>query len=126
MKYYLKTVFLIIICLFNLLFLVLFYKRTEKGKQDYHYFKSFKNYMQNFSKWETLPKLNVWGKYLIYSRVLKCNDVLSKGMIVRFNSVKTKAYSSNYIKEKIEFQNQFSNLLKQCFKLSYNAKKNDS
>jgi len=123
---YIPSYFLIIICLFNLLFLVLFYKRTEKGKQDYHYFKSFKNYMQNFSKWETLPKLNVWGKYLIYSRVLRCNDILSKGMIVRFNSVKTKGYSSNYIKEKIEFQNQLSNLLKQCFKLSYNAKKNDS
>ena len=79
---YFSPIITIIICIVSMLYFILFYKRTTKGKEQYYKWNGLRKFMINFNNIseEQLPKIDLWDEYFIYSISLGCNDKLSKNM----------------------------------------------
>ena len=120
---YISLYLLIFLSLISLIFFILFYKRTYKGKKYYKEVKRLKKYLNDFSILEELPNIEDWGKYLVYSNSIGCYEILSKTMINRFNSFDIKKYHNNYIKDKIYIQENIKKEMKNTIKNIYLAKK---
>ena len=57
-------------------------KRTEKANDDYHKWKAFKRFLNDFGKFDDkdLPEVSLWKEYLVYAHVLGVSKKLIKDM----------------------------------------------
>ena len=57
-------------------------KRTEQANEDYHKWKAFKRFLNDFGKFDDkdLPEVSLWEEYLVYAHVLGISKKLIKDM----------------------------------------------
>ena len=60
-------------------------KRTKKGNEDYVRWKAFKNFLEDFGRFDIkeLPEIALWEKYLVYATVFGLADKVEKAMNVK-------------------------------------------
>ena len=87
---YLKvdTFLALIVMALSIVFLIyslLIRKRTKKGNEDYVRWKAFKNFLEDFGRFDIkeLPEVALWEKYLVYATVFGLADQVEKAMNVK-------------------------------------------
>ena len=87
---YLKvdTFLALIVMALSIVFLIyslLIRKRTKKGNEDYVRWKEFKNFLEDFGRFDIkeLPEVALWEKYLVYATVFGLADQVEKAMNVK-------------------------------------------
>lgn len=86
------SVMVIIAMTLSLVFLIyaLFIrKRTKKGNEDYVRWKAFKNFLEDFGRFDIkeLPEIALWEKYLVYATVFGLADQVEKAMNVKISEL---------------------------------------
>ena len=86
------SVMVIIVMTLSLVFLIyaLFIrKRTKKGNEDYVRWKAFKNFLEDFGRFDIkeLPEIALWEKYLVYATVFGLADQVEKAMNVKISEL---------------------------------------
>lgn len=81
--------FVIIFAIIFILYIVSFKKRTVKGNDDYNKWKAFKNFLNDFGRFDEkeLPEIKLWERYLVYASIFGIADKLSKTMKFRFEQM---------------------------------------
>ena len=84
------------ICIFSIIMTIIFMMlhssliiRTDKGKEEFAKTKAFKNFLQDFGRFndKELPEVRLWNKYLVYATVLGCATKLLKTMKVKIEEL---------------------------------------
>lgn len=84
---YFSPIILIIFCFISILYFILISRKTEKGKIHYSNWKKLKKDILNI---DTLPNINIWNKYVIYSIPLGCINKIYKK--IKINNMDIKNY----------------------------------
>lgn len=89
---------LIIIVGAFIIYTIFFTKRTQKGNNHYHQWKSFKNFLNDFGIFETkeLPEIILWERYLVYAVVFGLAQKVQKVMNTRFSELKEQDINTQY------------------------------
>lgn len=68
-----------------LIYSLMIRKRTKKGNEDYVRWKAFKNFLEDFGRFDIkeLPEIALWEKYLVYATVFGLADKVEKAMNVK-------------------------------------------
>ena len=95
------SVMVIIAMTLSLVFLIyaLFIrKRTKKGNEDYVRWKAFKNFLEDFGRFDIkeLPEIALWEKYLVYATVFGLADQVEKAMNVKISELPEGTMSMYY------------------------------
>lgn len=95
------SVMVIIVMTLSLVFLIyaLFIrKRTKKGNEDYVRWKAFKNFLEDFGRFDIkeLPEIALWEKYLVYATVFGLADQVEKAMNVKISELPEGTMSMYY------------------------------
>ena len=95
------SVMVIIVMTLSLVFLLyaLFIrKRTKKGNEDYVRWKAFKNFLEDFGRFDIkeLPEIALWEKYLVYATVFGLADQVEKAMNVKISELPEGTMSMYY------------------------------
>lgn len=87
---------------FILTIIFLFYiftlkKRTEKGNEDYHKWKAFKNYLKDFGRFDEkdLPEIKLWERILVYAAIFGITKEVQKSMKVKLEEINPN-YNTTY------------------------------
>ena len=96
-----NSVMVIIVMTLSLVFLIyaLFIrKRTKKGNEDYVRWKAFKNFLEDFGRFDIkeLPEIALWEKYLVYAIVFGLADQVEKAMNVKISELPEGTMSMYY------------------------------
>lgn len=91
----------IIVMTLSIVFLVyslLIRKRTKKGNENYVRWKAFKNFLEDFGRFDIkeLPEIALWEKYLVYATVFGLADKVEKAMNVKINELGPEVVSGYY------------------------------
>ena len=72
---------------FTFIYLFTFTKRTEKGALHHKKWQAFKNFLNDFGKFDIkeLPEIILWERYLVYATVLGIADKVQKTMNVKIS-----------------------------------------
>ena len=95
------SVMVIIVMTLSLVFLIyaLFIrKRTKKGNEDYVRWKAFKNFLEDFGRFDIkeLPEIKKKKKYLVYATVFGLADQVEKAMNVKISELPEGTMSMYY------------------------------
>ena len=68
-----------------LIYILTFTKRSEKGQLHYKKWSAFKNFLNDFGKFDIkeLPEIILWERYLVYATVFGLADKVQKAMNVK-------------------------------------------
>ncbi len=83
---------MLIVITLSLVFLIyalLIRKRTRKGNEDYVRWRAFKNFLEDFGRFDIkeLPEIALWEKYLVYATVFGLADQVEKAMNVKISEL---------------------------------------
>ena len=80
------------------LYCIAFNKRSKNGNEHYNKWKAFKNFLNDFSTFETkdLPQIVLWERYMVYAVIFGIADKVQKAMNVKINEFDN-TMSSPYI-----------------------------
>ncbi|MBQ3142771.1 MAG: DUF2207 domain-containing protein [Bacilli bacterium] len=83
------SVLVIILSIVYLFYIIFFSKRTVKGNEHYIKWKAFKNFLNDFGRFDEkeLPEIALWERYLVYATVLGVADKVSSDMKVKFEEM---------------------------------------
>lgn len=64
-------------------------KRTEKGNDDYYKWKAFKNFLNDFGRFDEkeLPEIKLWERLLVYATVFGIATEVQKAMKLKLNQI---------------------------------------
>ena len=81
-----------------LIYSLLIKKRTKKGNEDYVRWKAFKNFLEDFGRFDIkeLPEIVLWEKYLVYATVFGLADKVEKAMNVKINELSPELVGTYY------------------------------
>ncbi len=84
-----RFVVLILAILF-LIYIISFNKRTVKGNEDYNKWNAFKNFLNDFGRFEEkeLPEIKLWERYLVYASIFGLADKVRKTMKIKFEEIR--------------------------------------
>lgn len=98
----LYPIFALILTIFFIFYIILLKKRTEKGNEDYHKWKAFKNYLKDFGRFDEkdLPEIKLWERLLVYAAVFGITKEVQKSMKLKLEQIDP---NSNYISSNTMF-----------------------
>ena len=98
----LYPIFALILTIFFIFYIILLKKRTEKGNEDYHKWKAFKNYLKDFGRFDEkdLPEIKLWERLLVYAAIFGITKEVQKSMKLKLEQIDP---NSNYISSNTMF-----------------------
>ncbi len=79
----------LVLSIIFIIYVISFKKRTVKGNEDYNKWKAFKNFLNDFGRFneKELPEIKLWERYLVYATIFGVADKLRKTMKVKFEEI---------------------------------------